>query len=1106
MGKVVSYNIFKKYYSDIHIFTKAILSKNPDFIVPVEKKGCKLLRFTNDEGSSITGIELDDLQERIRYYQFFENTKVDLNGRTIAIVDDATKHTSQLWKYRQKFEKAGAKVLTYSFVGHNNLKENMPEWRHHDKDAKIYHYLNEATYQEYILQQSKYLSGKENHFDIDHFVVRFPLSKERFNVLVELLDKIGEIKYTNDVYTPPEIKKITLFHFNYCTAVKYFCSAVSDGQLQKIRITYNRQNETATVAAMSFPIWDSTQTRAIDFFKNIPFMLPYEHNEFIKNDGIYMNLCYVFHVELMKNFLKSICKVVDISDITIVDQDICAFVGDNRALKVCESAKLFFQSEHSKFDDNIFESSPKPKLKIDSIIDTNFESVIEIMDTLRGEYEKRENENPLEAEYFLSYEEIFEKYTGYTNLTKWIDILSDRGALVARNRERNGVFFRACRSGEPLPTPQQNKTQAILPIAVNLLGAAVDGEFEIDTVVLDRILVNFARDIHPELHTLFSKPYLFGPRTYANIYLNNEKEVSIYDISSISRYCTHDRKKKMFRAPNTRYIKAYVDENLNTTDFAESEIYSYLGFIKRFLAKKAPNGGRKSKITALDKLFLCRNENVFEEQIYFALLTIRAANNSAALSIDLPKKNLLLNHVEALSQEALKKLKYNPVKFWEEFEKFSTSYPEYQNVSSKITESYSDFSVRFENKKPKYTGLVFLEKALMHLMCFSITGDLKNLADFVDFYSKQSIHSTVGIATGTQISKDEAFQICNDINLSLAQEFYRLRPPKISDARWQERDNRKSEAINKLIRFISDSSNEFFILHFDFSGYRNIIGVKSVNVSEEVRRHIFEIIGRHNGVSIDDPSGTDEFSTLVFRKISDVLNFSQDLDKHFADNEQLQQVAFYMACLGSHFIDVTAFWLDWNKVRTHCSLAKSCYGYSTRLVISDVLFDTLHDESIKLEFRQVESSNEIGNAILYEHIGLHREPRYYEIDDKNDMNLQSTGGESMNRSVIVHGNVYAPITTGDVSPVNTDGDTAITETLGTDASNFFQIISQINDVACLKSDKDKTEILTLIEEIKNAISSNDKNTVRNKLEAGQKIASIATFVLNLGNALANWLS
>lgn len=108
-------NTFDHHYQYFKAFEDKLLSSNPDYIVPVAKKGCKLLKASNRFGKISPEI--------IKYRTYFELNNVSLKGKRISVFDDATQYTSTLQEYRTYFENLGAEVRTFSFIGHENLYE-----------------------------------------------------------------------------------------------------------------------------------------------------------------------------------------------------------------------------------------------------------------------------------------------------------------------------------------------------------------------------------------------------------------------------------------------------------------------------------------------------------------------------------------------------------------------------------------------------------------------------------------------------------------------------------------------------------------------------------------------------------------------------------------------------------------------------------------------------------------------------------------------------------------------------------------------------------------------------------------------------------------------
>jgi adenine/guanine phosphoribosyltransferase-like PRPP-binding protein len=105
-------NTFNEYFEGFSEFLKKILGWNPDYVVPVAKKACKLLKTLPDTDAFRQNPDL------IKYRNYFKFTNSDIRGKRIAVVDDATQYTSTLQEYRRYFENLGATVRTFSFVGH----------------------------------------------------------------------------------------------------------------------------------------------------------------------------------------------------------------------------------------------------------------------------------------------------------------------------------------------------------------------------------------------------------------------------------------------------------------------------------------------------------------------------------------------------------------------------------------------------------------------------------------------------------------------------------------------------------------------------------------------------------------------------------------------------------------------------------------------------------------------------------------------------------------------------------------------------------------------------------------------------------------------------
>lgn len=673
---------FEKYANEnkVKIFLSQLLDENPDYIVPVEKKGCKLLRaFTSSN---------EIFQNKIRYIQFFQNTNVDIKGKKIVVVDDATRYTSSLYDYRRQFEEAGAIVSTHSFVGQEHLA--LTDSIQYDVQANIFQFLSESTYREYILQQSKFLSKHENSFDIDHFVVRFNLTNDGFEKMLNLLDHVGEIEYANDVYTPTFIEKVTLYNCGFETAEQYFNSNVSRSVLQKIRLTYNKQSSTVTIVPLSFPVWNSNLEKdKRSMFARVPFFLPYDITDSVIDDGLYMNICFAFHVVLLKEFLNSIAAIGENSEFYIELQDLSAYVGEDRTVSVNDSVCNFLQNE------TVAKTGEKRSIiSVEHKTKDAFLSVKSIMKTLRDGYNKRvkDEDTAVGVHYCLSYDELFARYTGRANLTKWIDILCDRGTLVTRNISENGVFFRACRSGEVESDHIEKKTELLLPIVINSCGTQKGDFFRITATYLNKVLANLAHDYPQEdfdFHNLYTKPYLYGPMTYAQDKLNDEEENSIYKIEKISKYCQYDKKAKEFLAISKDHPKlsSEIEQNFSLTDDVPfTDILLYLDFLKCIHVEFG-------KADVLNMLVICRNQDIYYRHVHF---NIKKALQDIQTSLYITSNNSIkedfLREAAKSVKSAQTKLKYEPNKDFGILQSKIGSKMIYHEAYSKIHNSRKPFS------------------------------------------------------------------------------------------------------------------------------------------------------------------------------------------------------------------------------------------------------------------------------------------------------------------------------------------------------------------------------------------------------------------------------
>jgi nucleoside phosphorylase len=970
-------NTFEKFKKNVSAFLEKILEDAPVYIVPVEKKGCKLLRVSQKR-----------ISDKIRYRQYFENNDINLKGVKIAIVDDATKYTSMLQKYREFFEEKGAIVSTYSFVGQKLLKT--AERHQYDPNAIIFKYLDESTYQEYIIQQSQFLSADENFFDIDHFVIRIKLSSDRYEKLLTALNAIGEIEFTNDVYTPHNIEKVSLFNFNLPSAENLFPPGVTNGSLQKIRFAYNRESDNLTIAPLSFPIWDIEKTNACTLFRMVPFFLPYEMNDNSENDGIYFNICYAFHVHLLKVFLSKFASFSELQSFDIETQNITAYVGSKKVESIVASLKEYLLERQSETAISI----EREKIVIPQHKKEPFHSVKEIMDELRKEYEElvhNANDDLRDIRYFLSYEEIISRFQGRANLMKWIDILCDRGVLVARNHESHGKYYRACRSGEADYDHNEEKSCALLPLAINACGNEEKIEqgdfFRINSMYLNKILANLVYDYPKDdydFHAFFTKPYLFGPLTYLKDQLDNEVDIPLYEAEKISKYCTYDERKKEFVAINLKSQKKFRTKFFGQDDAVSyMEIAAYLQFLKIVRERAGTDD-------FLNAMAICRDETVFYRHVYFNIKTAYDGIKQARYTHINSRKELFLRDSATNINSAKNKLKYRQDEVINSLKKHSPTEPIYDNTQERILNSFVPFSEdKFvKNTIPLLHCIANIEHMITNLMLFDVSSyDLKYLKQFVKAYKKQ--HEIVilnfdyylevidnhnkydwNINDNFEKCKAAVEKTVDELFLCLQQRFGFLQNPSDKNYIMAQRRENRIYATNKASRYIRKNQlNSIAIIYYDFTGYKNIENQKTINVIATVQQLINLRVKEIDALSIFGATGSDERGALIFDSFTTAIKFVDKLWKLILSGE-LNQISLRMGCAYRNIpvgLDPDELIADALHDAANCSVIETNPYKPNRLLFSKKTQEQLGSYISFIKSIQVESVKQGSSETYYEY-------------------------------------------------------------------------------------------------------------------------------------------
>ncbi len=596
-------NTFERQRADFKKFLENILSWRPDYIVPVAKKGCKLLKASSD----LTPID----PSLVRYRLYFELNRPPIGDRRIAVVDDATQFTSTLLEYRRYFENLGAAVRTFSFVGHEGLFDGTRE--KYDEHAEICKFFPGPVYQEYIIQQSYFLLEHGSQYDLDHLVFRAQLPPQELSSFLSPLAMKGDLLHIEDYFTRTKASRFSLDDVEFFNNVPFLAHpSISTGPIRKIKFVYNEEKQTLFFSPLVFPTWEFNRGEFDgDLFLGVPFELPFKPLRWVdKRDrsGLlrtYYNIWYTFTASLAKAFLES----VRISGHPLQ----CAQLerGDLDATLGVESTSRFISAVAKFLEDPETNDFVSPRVPSGpSHFRKRFTRFADVVDHLKNTYERnrRRRKSWIGYHYNLPYEDLFSAFDDKTLLSENLDYYCDLGAIVPETDIQDGRILRACRTGEVLPDYDWMRTRVLIPLVIEQWSRQTKAKSRcIGATALNKLLANFVFDypseIHHELHCLIGVPYTYGTLVRVYHHLRAPSKPSIYKTEAISPYYEWDPHAHRFSTVDGRrqdMLRELAEVFEEQQEVPYSEILTYF----RLLSRVSQFFG---KVDVLNLLALCRN-------------------------------------------------------------------------------------------------------------------------------------------------------------------------------------------------------------------------------------------------------------------------------------------------------------------------------------------------------------------------------------------------------------------------------------------------------------------------------------------------------------------
>lgn len=878
---------FEKYFEDFPDFLKGIVSQKPDYIVPVAKKGCKLLKL----------IKTDIIQnpDIIKYKKYFELTNTSVKNKTISIIDDATQYTSTLQEYRKYFEEKGANVKTYSFVGHKKLFEG--KYRQYDVETEIRHYLPEPVYQEYILQQSHYLLEEGANFDLDHIIFKFPFDFKKIQHLIDSLKKYGYISKLNQYSTKNEFFRFSLTDVLFFNKIPYFNdTTTSIGQIKKIKFVYNHKEKTLYCSPLIFPNWDYINSNVNELtFSNIPFLLPYNISKKVLNKKnmnqvwkTYENIYYIFAISLAKAFAQLMYTIIDYKlDVKIVSNDFNATFGSEFASEFKNSILDFIcdKREYEFTDSFVYESKVKEKKEI-----PKNNNLMELIYDLRNTYLKKvkKAKNRVGVHTYFTYDKIFSTYSNRYDLNEFIDYYCDLGILVPQSFIYNNTITRGLRSGEPLPV-EWYRTHIIIAMIIKQAFEFYSSGTNsyIDITLVNKILTNFSydypRESNLELHCFTSIPYTYGPLT--NIFHQHQEiqAISLYGISEYTSLYNYLNKGKGFRLNDTNELIRNITKHFdNDQEIPYSELTTYFSLLLELYNDYGTTD-------VLNALSITRNEETFYTQLHYNISMWISEFGRFFERNDISSKISDLTDTFYQSDSSIEKLKF-PELLKSVFSKINEKYShkmQYVKTSELLNKHYNNFNTEFEGTLLSLSNIIKLQHILVNICLYVFTADEKyirtlnklNYATYLKNY-----YEALPFKLELIEKSDKSFnKFVEKLYKHINNKIYGLRKPspnRFSRLIFDAQEKAKNIAI---ITVYQNKYSEICILYIDFTGLRKIPEPKEYIIGK-----YYQIVEKINhergGIKLYGGKGGDDAFTLLFNTIEQGIECARDIKHLFQED------------------------------------------------------------------------------------------------------------------------------------------------------------------------------------------------------------------------------
>lgn len=625
MGKTYWESTYKDQYFE---FIRQVINVDPDYIIPVKQKSIKLVDAIQDNSELI-----NYFTNKIRYLDYFDFSKNDLSNSRVLILDDVVRTGSTLRSYRNYFETylphPPKEIFTYGFVGHSQMTIN-PD-KNFDKNTKIYTYLSEAAYKEYIAQQVEYLINRGSQSDIESMAIEFEVADFENDTIKKLREFLSDYGYLYQLESVNSTERFSLqspSFFPFEEIYKKFSIEVKKDFVEKIRFCYIKDLNKFYAMPMCYPALRATKNSNCDFGSfsgsSLPFSIPCHY----RDNHVFDKICYHSTYLLLNTlFARSLFLVlrdgfpeseIVSKKLKLKRRDLVRYVGQQVGNELADRIESYIKDDYSPLDEIIVNKKPKQLSQNhnDIPISLSRENVPLIFKGLRDGYENRvtsNNGNPLDISFVKSASELMAEGSGTNPLvfTEVLDEYCDYGSLVpvTTYTDNEGFWRRVYRTGEgPEDHLSWERSKFIVGFAIDELDTGTGAK----RMLFEKSITNFIYDFpYSELHSLDEHESLWGPQTFVYNKLSNEeipldprplKYKKLYDWRNFAEYFD-------FNVQNGVYVRTNPYKNIENYFGSDSRFTEK--YIRKYFQTLTYIRQNKGNSEYIYSLAICRNKNTF---------------------------------------------------------------------------------------------------------------------------------------------------------------------------------------------------------------------------------------------------------------------------------------------------------------------------------------------------------------------------------------------------------------------------------------------------------------------------------------------------------------